>query len=510
MSRQRHDYDVVVIGGGPAGVEASLRSAGYGLRTLLIERSPMSGRRNIGGAPSSAALIHAATIARTIATGSDISSGRPVQADASASAFDYVRKVQNQVRESDDTEKQLQHAGVEVSIGNARFVAEDTIQLDGVSISAQDFILCTGSSPALPDVPGLEEAGYRTTSSIFELERAPDSLAIIGAGQVGVELAQAFARLGTRVILLEEGDRILEHDDIELTSWLVETLRGEGVDIRLDACLEAVQPGEKCHTLLTRGFGGPSEACCETILLAGGRVPNVDGLNLGAAGVEVSARCVKTDARLHTTGPHVWACGDVRGSLQYAHLAVQQARRVARNIFLPMDAGPEADTTSWATFTTPQLAHLGLTEEEARDMGLEIDVLREPFSRNAGAIATDQTTGLIKVIADGRRGRILGVHILGANAGEMIHEWALAMRQGLSVRAIADLPHVYPTLSITSQNVARRWLEARAGRPATRKALATYRNARANREPIIYTLAAVGAAAGLLWAAKALSDNDEE
>lgn len=509
MSGQKYDYDVVVIGGGPAGVEAALRSAAYGLRTLLIERSASSASRSIGGAAASAALIHAATVARTMSTGGDVVPASPQTLDAAASALAYVRKTLDCVRDSDDTEKQLNSAGVEIRCGNARFVAEDAIQLDGVEISAQDFILCTGSSPALPDVPGLEEAGYLTTSNIFELEKAPKSLAIIGAGQVGVELAQAFARLGTKVTLLEENDRILEHDDIELTSWLVETLRGEGVDVQLDACLEAVRPGKQGLELITRGFGGPSEACCEAILLAYGRVPNTDGLNLAAAGVEATARGVKTDSHLHTTGPRVWACGDVRGSHQYAHLAVQEARRVVRNIFLPMDAGAEADTTSWATFTAPQLAHLGLTEEEAREAGLEIDVLREPFSRNAGAIATDQTTGLVKVIVDAHRGRILGVHILGANAAELINEWTLAMREGLSVKAIADLPHVYPTFGAASQNVARRWSELRAAKAGPRKALATYRTVRANQEPIMYTLATIGVAAGLLWAVKALSDDSD-
>lgn len=510
MARNQRDYDVVVIGGGPAGVEAALRSVAYGLRTLIVDRDGIGASRTRSLGIAGVALRHAANLAHSISSGSGVFPPTDLPEHASSAALGYVAKVKDLTGSSNDSEERLSRAGVEMRAVSARFVAEDTIELDGTRISARDFILCTGSSPALPDVPGLEEATYHTTRNILDMDVVPDSIGIIGAGPVGIELAHAFARLGTKVVVLDDGDRILPDDDIELTAWLADRLRAEGVDIRLDACLEAVQQDGAGFRLLARGFGGPSEARCSAIVVASGIVPNVAGLNLAAAGVEASARGVKTDAYLHTTGPRVWACGDVRGVRQYAHIAVQEARRAVRNIFLPMDAAEGPDAVCWTTFTDPQLAHLGVTEEEALDLGLSYEVIREPFSLNDGAVATRTTTGLIKVIAEPRRGRILGVHILGSNAADLICEWALAMRNGLSLKAIADSPHAHFTLGHSSELAARRWTDARASRPSARNTLATYRTLRANKEPVIYTLAAVGVAAGLLWAVRALASDEDE
>lgn len=510
MARRQEDYDVVVIGGGPAGVEAALRSAGYGLRTLLIDRQEIGGGHARALGVAGTALRHAADMAHSLSTGGGVFPPYGLPEHASSAALGYVAKILDLSGSLDDTQEKLARAGVETRIGCARFVGQDEIELDGERIAARDFVLCTGSSPALPDVPGLEEATYRTTRDILEMETAPESLGIIGAGPVGIELAQAFSRLGTKVVVLGEGDRILPDDDIELTSWLADCLRAEGVDIRLDACLEAVQRDGDGFRLMARGYGGPSEASCKSIVVASGIVPNVADLNLAAAGVQATARGVKTDATLHTTGPRVWACGDVRGVRQYAHIAVQEARRAVRNIFLPMNAAEGPEAACWTTFTDPQLAHLGVTEEEALDLGLAYEVIREPFSLNDGAVAMRATTGVIKVIVEPRRGRILGVHILGENAGEVINEWALAMRSGLSLKAIADSPHVQFTLGSSSERAARRWADARSSRPAARNTLATYRTLRANKEPVIYTLAAVGVAAGLLWAVRSLASDEDE
>jgi len=510
MARQQRDFDVVVIGGGPAGCEAALRSSAYGLRTLWVDKSEFSVRKGNSLGVAATAFRRAADIARTLTTGGGVFPPAGLPPDALSTALGYVAKVSDITGASDDTEEQLARAGVETRAGCARFIAEDTIEIDGEHISAKDFILCTGSSPALPDVPGLEEATYHTSRNVFSMERVPESLAIIGAGPLGIELAQAFNRLGTKVVVLDDGGRILPGDDVELTSWLADCLRHEGVDIRLDACLEEVQPAEDGFRLVTRGYSGPSEAACHAILVTAGFVPNVADLHLAAAGVETSAHGIRTDSRLHTTGPRVWACGDVRGGRRYAHIAIEEARRVVRNIFLPLDAADNPEAACWTTFTDPQLAHLGITEEEALDMALPYEVVREPFSKNDGAVATGKTTGLVKVITEPRRGRILGVHILGACAAELINEWAVAMRSGLSLKAIAESSHAYPTLGVSSQRAARRWADARASRPAAQKAMATYRTVRANKEPVVYTLAAVGVAAGLLWAIRALANDRDE
>jgi pyruvate/2-oxoglutarate dehydrogenase complex dihydrolipoamide dehydrogenase (E3) component len=496
----------VVLGGGSAGTAAALKAGSLGLKTLLIEKDAVGGEGLNTGCVPSKALIHAARVAHTMASGGGVFPGHAVTRRQGAAALEYARKSVARVREASTTQTALRQRGVEVKVGHARFVDEDAIEINGHRITANDFILCAGSSPAVPDVPGLHEAGYLTNRTLWDLKEIPESLAVIGGGSVGVELAQAFARLGSEVSLIEAGDHILPRDDNELSEMLAGILRAEGVNVHLDATLTHVHSDAAGLSLRLQGYFGPSEVRCTDVLVATGRTPNVEGLNLEAASVQVGRHGVIADASLHTTGPRVWACGDIHGESAYAHMAIHEARRIVQSIFLPVDAKPGFDAQPWATFTEPELAHLGLTEQEAANAGFTVDVLRFPFAQDDRAQADGETAGLVKVITEGWRGRILGVHILGPRAGELINEWTLAVHHGLGVRAVADQVHVYPSLGMASQNAALKWYETKSQEPSAQRALSTYNKVRENPEPLLYTLAGVAAAGGLILATKALVD----
>ena len=361
--------------------------------------------------------------------------------------------------------------GVELCFGSPRFVDRHVLQVGDQQLLGRQFILATGSRPAIPEIAGLAEAGFLTNQTIFSLDEVPASLAVIGGGPIGVEMAQAFGRLGVDVTLLHRGPRLLPRDDVELTTQLEELLRGEGVQILTGAEVVEVQRGNAGQKRLSVRQGDRTiivEAA--EILVAAGRQANVEGLNLEAAGVRLAGEGVWVDARLRTSARHIWACGDVLGRRQFSHMAEHEAKVVVRNALLPFPARVPFDVEPWTTFTEPELAHVGLTEAEARAQGRKVRVFRHSFQQDDRALVDEAGQGFVKIVAD-PRGRVLGAHILGPRAGELIHEFILAMRHGLSVRALADTIHVYPTLSMANQRAAQRYYQDWADQPLLRNGL---------------------------------------
>lgn len=468
-------YDLIVLGGGAAGIVTGVTAAGLGAKTLVIEKAKLGGECLRTGCVPSKALLHAASLARQMRAAGEF--GLPalsVTREQAAGALASVREMVERVRVADDSAGLLALMGAEVAFGQAAFTGPGRIEFEGRTLRARHFVLATGSRPAVPEIPGLKEAGFHTNRTLFDLERVPESLAIIGGGPIGVEMGQAFARLGSRVTLLQRGPHLLPQDDVELTEVLAGVLREEGVEIRLNAEVERVEAQVGVKVLRGREGARAFEIRAEEILVAAGRWPNVEGVGLEKALVNVDTEGVRVDARLHTTGPRVWACGDVIGRYRFAHIAEYEAKIVVQNALFPLRKKARYRVVPWTTFTEPELARVGLTEAQAQARGVRYQVYRHAFDRDDRALVEGAGRGLVKILAAGASGKIVGAHILGPRAGELIHEFVIAMEHGLTVRHLADLIHVYPTLNMAIQRASQRWYERLAERPVVKSLLGAY------------------------------------
>ena len=475
MGDRKRDYDIIILGGGSAGIVSGVMAGALGLRVLLIEKGKLGGECLNTGCVPSKALIHAARVARTIRTAGQAGiRALDVTRQDAAGVLEYVRGTIGQVQGADATEALLKDNGVEIRQGDARFSDDHTLHLAGAELRADHFILATGSRPRTPEVPGLADAGYLTNQTLFDLTEIPARLLILGGGPVGVEMAQAFCRLGSHVTLVQRGPRLLPRDDAELTDLLTGLLRAEGVDVRLNASAASVEK-QSGEIIVHISQKGETDAVpCDAVFVAAGRLPNLEGLALENAGVRFDRERVIVDDRLRTSAPHIYACGDITGKQQFSHMAEYEAKIVVRNIAFPGRSSADRHLALWATFTDPEMSHLGMTEEQAKAEGLRYEVYRQPFAQNDRAIVDNEAQGMVKVIAQGVAGKILGVQILGPNAGELLHEWILAMQQGHSIRVIADMVHVYPTLSMACQHAAQRWYEAKSKEMWVAKPLNAY------------------------------------
>jgi len=496
----KYDYDIIILGGGSAGIVSGVMAGALGMRVLLIEKGKMGGECLNTGCVPSKALLHAARVAYTLRTVGEVGlKSVAVTREDAVGVMRHVRQTIRAVEGADATAKLLRDNGVEIRHGRASFADPHTLHLKGERLTAANFILATGSSPKAPDIPGLEDAGYRTNQTVFDLDAIPEALLVIGGGPNGVEMAQAFGRLGSRVTLVQNRERLLPRDDVELASALAAVLREEGIDIRFSASVESVRGENGRKVAVITQHDDRDVIVCDEVLATVGRVPNTSGLNLEAAGVGYDAKNVKTNGQLQTTAPHIYACGDLLGHDQFSHMAEYEAKTVVRNIIFPGQSRADFHLSPWATFTDPEVVHLGLTEEEAKAQGLAYEVYRQPFAQNDRAITDNEARGFVKVLTSGLGGKILGVHIFGPRGSELMHEWILAMKHGHSIRDIADLVHIYPTLSMACQHAAQRWYERKGQEPLARAALGAYVHA---VRPHQTALAAglVLAALGLVWA----------
>lgn len=471
----QYDFDLIAIGGGSAGLVTAAVAAGLGARAAIVEKSRLGGECLWTGCVPSKALIHGARVAHQLRHAAAV--GVPPAAPAPESlggVLQYARNSRRRVEEADAVEPLLSELGVRFFYGEGRFRSAREFVLDGDVLRARHFVLCSGSRPRLPEIAGLRESGYRTNTTIFDLERPPRALAVVGGGPVGVELAQAFQRLGTQVTLLQRGPRILPRDDGELVERLTERLRAEGVELLTGVEVTAAHAAPAGRELRFRTGSGERVAACDEILIAAGRSPNVEGLGLDQIGVRCGTEGVQVDRHLRTTVRNVWACGDIIAGPQFSHAAEYAAKVVVQNALLPVRMTAHLDRMPWATFTDPELAHAGLTEAAARERGMAIEVFRHPFARDDRALVDAEDFGMVKLVVRAGSGRLLGAQILGPRAGELIQEAVLALDRGLSVRHLADTVHVYPTLSVAVQRAAQYWWKARSDHPAVRRALRLY------------------------------------
>ncbi|WP_394889201.1 dihydrolipoyl dehydrogenase family protein [Mesorhizobium sp. AaZ16] len=459
--------DICIIGAGSGGLSVAAASAAFGVPVVLIEKGRMGGDcLNYGCVPSKA-LIAAAKQAHMMRHGEKFGIG------AVEPEIDF-RKVNGHVHgvieaiAPNDSVGRFSALGVHVIQAEARFKDDRTVVAGDFEICARRFVVATGSSPLVPPIEGIDSVDYLTNESVFDLKRRPGHLIVIGGGPIGMELAQAHRRLGSRVTVLEAA-KALGKDDPELAALVLRQIRAEGVDIRENAKVAKVEKrGKTGIRVHIETDGGRKTIDGTHLLLAAGRAANAAGLDLEKAGIDYDAKGLKVTGRLRTTNRRVYAVGDVAGSLQFTHVANYHAGIVIRALLFRLPARERLRAMPWVTFTDPELAHVGMTEADAVKAGVKIRILRWPYAENDRAQAERRTEGHIKVVAD-RRGRILGATIVGANAAEIINMWALALSKGLNLRDVAGYVAPYPTMSEIGKRAAITYFAGVAGKPLVRR-----------------------------------------
>lgn len=460
-------YDLIVIGGGAAGLVVTGGAAQLGLKVALVEKAGRLGGdcTHFGCVPSKT-LIRSAKVASLMRRAAEFGLDPAEPRFEFARVMAHVHEVIAHIEREHDNPERFRAWGAEVIFGHARFTSPREVEVNGRRLAGRKFVLATGSRPLVPPIEGLEATGYLTNENVFELKRLPPSLLVLGGGAIGLELGQAFARFGARVAVVEMLDRILPPEDPEISDALRQVLEAEGLAIHTgtQAMRAAAADGRK--VLLCRRGERELRLEAEEILVAAGRVPALDGLNLEAAGVGLGPRGLQLDARLRTTARHIWACGDAAGPYPFTHMAEYQAGIVIQNAVFHLPVKVDYRVVPWTTFTDPEVARVGLTEGEARERGIPHEVLRFPFRDVDRALAEGEAHGQAKFVVS--RGRLVGASIIGAHAGELIHEAVLAMRARLPLRALSQTIHVYPTLSQVTRRAANTYYFPRLFAPRTR------------------------------------------
>jgi len=450
-------HDVVIVGMGSGGMVAAEFAATLDLRVAVVERGRVGGDCLWTGCVPSKALLASAKAAHTMRVADKW--GLPsVDPEIDTSLVGKrIRAVQHDVASTDDNPDRYRGMGIELIAGTATLTGPHSVRVttdDGsvTDLETRFVLLCTGSRPSVPPIEGLVEAGYITSENVFELERGPASVVMIGGGPIAIEMAQGFSRLGIAVTVLQRGAGILPRDEPDLSAILTRMLRDEGVDLRLKVETQrvTVENGRKVVHGTEDGVAARWEA--EELMVAAGRRPNTEGLGLEDVGVEIGPKGVVVDQRMRTSVSSVYAAGDLAGRFLFTHSAAYEGVRAIRDMFFP-GKGTVTDFVPWCTFTDPELAHAGLTVAEAKKRwGDAVDVWRMELIHSDRARADGASEGAIIIVTHDKK--VVGAHILSPAAGEMIHELALAINRGLSFGDVAGLIHVYPTLSTSIGQLA--------------------------------------------------------
>jgi len=440
-------YNLVVIGAGTAGLVTAAGAAGLGAKVALVERHLLGGDcLNYGCVPSKA-LIRAARAIHDIRTSHEFGMAEVAHLPIDfAAIMERLRRVRAEISLHDSALRMRDEFGIDLFLGEGRFLGRDFMEVEGRRIRFKRAAICTGARPGMPAIPGLEEAGYLTNETVFSLTRLPSRFAVIGGGPLGCELAQAFARLGSQVSLLEPGGHILSREDPDAVQILQNSLREDGVQLCLESkILRATRRmGEKIVCFEQEGV--TRDLPVHEILVGIGRVPNVEGLNLQAAGVSYDPKLgVKVNERLQTSNPLVFAAGDVCFPYKFTHTADALARILIANALFMGRQKSSALVIPWCTYTDPEVAHVGLYEQGARARGIEVHTLTVPLARADRAVLDGETEGFARIHLRKGTDRILGATVVARHAGEMINEISLAMTAKLGLSAIGKTIHPYPT-----------------------------------------------------------------
>jgi pyruvate/2-oxoglutarate dehydrogenase complex dihydrolipoamide dehydrogenase (E3) component len=466
--------DICVIGGGSGGLSVAAAAAAFGVPIVLVERNKMGGDCLNTGCVPSKALLAAAKRAEVMRSAEPFGvSAQAIDVDF-AKVHDHVQRVIAALAPTDSAER-FTGLGVRVIKGHAKFRDRKTVVVgDDYEIGARRFVIATGSTPALPPIPGLDDGPYLTTDTVFDLTERPDRLIIIGAGPIGLEMAQAFRRLGSAVTVLEAAAPLAK-DEPECTAIVLDQLEREDVVIRSGVKVVRVKHASGSVAVTFEGSSGEETAEGRYLLVATGRKPTTDGLDLEAAGIKYDRSGILVNKKLKTANRRVYAIGDVAaGQLQFTHAANYHAGVVIRNALFRLRVKVKNDVVPSVIYTEPELAQVGLTEAQARARKLKIRILRWPYHDNDRAQAERDTHGHIKVVTT-TKGKIVGATIVGAQAGELIAMWTLAIAQGLNIRSLTGIVLPYPTLSEIGKRAAIDYFTPSLTSPWVRRIIAWLR-----------------------------------
>ncbi|MEZ5344925.1 MAG: FAD-dependent oxidoreductase [Pyrinomonadaceae bacterium] len=454
-------YDLIVIGGGSAGLVAAGGAGILGAKVALIEKNKLGGDCLYTGCVPSKTLIRSARFASDMKQAEKY--GFKIQDlkfkdDSFASITGRVQDVIGVIEEHDAPEV-FEEMGAEIVFGSPKFLGRNEIEVKLApgelrKMRAKRFCIATGSSAFVPEIEGLRDTGFITTEEVFHLEALPAKLIVLGGGAIGCELGQAFARFGSEVTIIEMAERILPVEDEEVSEFITGVFESEGINVLTKTKAVRFRRDEKGRKYVTviKEDGLEEEIEAGEILVAAGRKPNTEGLNLEAAGVRLEKGKIAVDDYLRTSNKAIYAAGDVNGKFQFTHMADYEAQIVLKNCFLfyPLTTKADYSVVPWTTFTEPEVARVGMIEREAREkFGDSIDVYKVPFSHNDRAQAEGDPDGFAKLVLKGNK--ILGVTIVGIHAGELLSEFTVAIKHGLSIADLNEAIHVYPTLAKITQ-----------------------------------------------------------
>ena len=458
---QKFDRNLVVIGAGSAGLVTAYIAAAIKSKVTLVERHKMGGDCLNTGCVPSKSLLHASKLAHIHHT----SQNAGVTYDAPKVDFKAVmNKVHSVIKsiEPHDSVERYESLGVNVAIGSATIVSPWQVDIqteDGVqSLTTRNIVIATGARAFVPDIPGLKDIDYLTADNLWEIQEQPKRMIVLGGGPIGCELSQAFGRLGTHVTQIERGAQVLSKEDPDAALHLQTQLEKDGIDLRLNTSAIAVETTSEGNVLLVEFAGKEERIPFDKILVAVGRQANLTGFGLEKLGIETD-RTVITNDFLQTKYPNILAAGDVAGPYQFTHVAAHQAWYAAVNALFGTFKKFQVDYSviPWATFAEPEIATVGLNEVSAKQQGIEVEVTRYDIGGLDRALADDHARGFVKVLTKPGKDKILGATIVGANAGELLAEFVLAMKHGLGLNKLLGTIHIYPTMAEANKNVAGNW-----------------------------------------------------
>jgi len=457
MRRAEGVYNVVVIGAGTAGLVTAAGTAGLGGRVALIERDKMGGDcLNTGCVPSKALIASARRIAQ-IRRAPDWGLAKQDPRFAFEEVFARMRARREAIA-AHDSEERFESLGVDVFRGESRFVSPHEVAVGAVVLKGRNVVIATGSRPAIPPVEGLNKVPYYTNETVFdELRTKPRRLCVLGGGPVGCELAQVFARLGTAVTILQRAPQILEKEDPDAAGLVRRRLEAEGVRVFTGVEAKSVASLADGTSRLSIEAGDEKKRTvdCDALLVATGRAPNTEHLDLEKAGVAYGKKGVIVNEHLQTSQPEIYAAGDITGSFYFTHVADAQARVVVRNILFPWKKAKFDDSVvPWCTYTDPEVARVGWNEDQARQGGIACDVWTQSLGELDRAVVESEEEGFAKVLTKRRSDVILGVTIVSERAGDLLHEFVLAMKAGIGLKEISKTIHAYPTFAELAKKLA--------------------------------------------------------
>jgi pyruvate/2-oxoglutarate dehydrogenase complex dihydrolipoamide dehydrogenase (E3) component len=472
-----YDYDIGILGGGAAGLTIASGAAQFGAKTLLIEKEKSLGGDclHFGCVPSKT-LIKTANVYHLMKHAGRY--GLPHLDLTTVDFREVAKRIQSVIRviEEHDSKERFCSLGARVEFGSARFMDEHAVLLNGGIYSAKNWVIATGSSPAVPPIEGIDTTPYITNKEIFSLESLPKSLIAIGGGPVSIEMAQAFSRLGTKVTVVELGDQILGAEDRDMAEQLMNILVSGGITFHVSSSILRVRDlGNEKEVVVKNGGGNTVSLKAETILIATGRQANLQGLGLEDIPVGFDRKGLKVDSRLRTNHKHIFAAGDTTGAYQFTHAAGYEGGIVLSNAILHLPRKADYTNLPWCTFTDPELASIGMNEKRAAAAGIPYSVWTEEFKSNDRSLAEGEEAGRIKLLLDERE-RPIGVQILGPHAGELVSEWVAVMNGKVKLSTLAAAVHPYPTLGEINKKVAVTFFSGKIFSEKVKKALKFFFN----------------------------------